>query len=756
MIRRLPPFIAVALVGLTLLLVLPAAASAAPPMVRFGSVDITGFTTVTIRGFVNPEGETTTYRLAWDLNSSEWCASGNTSGSPANTTDPTDLGFTDDTEHAVSVDLTGLTAQTEYCAMLIATNADGDGDFGLAVWRQPSTPVVVTSDGTATGHTTATIDGSVNPEDSTVTYRAWYAPAASAWCTTSGASGTPSGTNPVPLGFSDHTPHDVSVDLTGLTAGIDYCARLTAGNGFADASGAQVTWSEDLPDALTFDGYSTDSTTATVEGLVSPAGAGTTYQVQYDVATSDWCTSGGAIGTPASATSPTSDGLDLSDSGPQFVTVDLTGLTEKTAYCAQLIATNGSEEVDGGQVTWTQGASTAETFDIEPTGNTTATLDGDLNPAGKATTYVVQYDLASSGWCENDGSSGSPSFTTAPVDLTVADGTFHELTVDLGGLTPGEIYCGQLVATNSDGTSEGGLVEWEQPSPPPPPFTLIVRVSGAGHVTSSPAGIDCPSMCSASFAPGTQVTLTATGSTFFGWGGVLACFPPPGSPASRTCTFTLGADTTVLARFAPALPQTMHALTVQLAGAGSGTVTSSPAGIDCGDTCSAMFVTGTQVTLTATPDKGSYFLGWSGGACSGAGTCTLTPTSDQSVTATFRPVPQPHCTVRSTASKVALNGTRAGVLTLKIRCSQAVSFTLGGKITIKTKVGKKTKTSHASVKAAHGSARAGVTRKVRLKVPKAALTKLKQHAAESISFSLTARNANGTTRATASIRHLRG
>src|SRR5687767_315308 len=47
-----------------------------------------------------------------------------------------------------------------------------------------------------------------------------------------------------------------------------------------------------------------------------------------------------------------------------------------------------------------------------------------------------------------------------------------------------------------------------------------------------------------------------------------------------------------------------------------GTITSSPAGIDCGTTCSASFVDGSQITLTATGAMGNAFMGWSG-ACSG-------------------------------------------------------------------------------------------------------------------------------------------
>ena len=76
-------------------------------------------------------------------------------------------------------------------------------------------------------------------------------------------------------------------------------------------------------------------------------------------------------------------------------------------------------------------------------------------------------------------------------------------------------------------------------------------------------------------------------------------------------------------------------LTVNRTGTGSGTVTSSPAGIDCGSTCSASFYYNSTIKLSAAQAAGSTFTGWSGGGCSGTGTCTVTMNSDKTVTANF-------------------------------------------------------------------------------------------------------------------------
>ena len=75
-------------------------------------------------------------------------------------------------------------------------------------------------------------------------------------------------------------------------------------------------------------------------------------------------------------------------------------------------------------------------------------------------------------------------------------------------------------------------------------LTVNVTGSGTGSVTSDPAGIACPTTCSAGFTTGAMVTLTptaATGSTFTGWSGACTGTGP--------CIVTMSADKTVTATF---------------------------------------------------------------------------------------------------------------------------------------------------------------------------------------------------------------
>ena len=78
-----------------------------------------------------------------------------------------------------------------------------------------------------------------------------------------------------------------------------------------------------------------------------------------------------------------------------------------------------------------------------------------------------------------------------------------------------------------------------------------------------------------------------------------------------------------------------HLLKVITTGAGSGSVSSNPAGIACPGDCSELCDYGTLVTLTATADSNSTFEGWSGAGCSGTDDCTVTMNAPKEVTASF-------------------------------------------------------------------------------------------------------------------------
>lgn len=158
-------------------------------------------------------------------------------------------------------------------------------------------------------------------------------------------------------------------------------------------------------------------------------------------------------------------------------------------------------------------------------------------------------------------------------------------------------------------------------------LTLTKAGTGSGTVTSNPAGIDCGLDCQETFATGTNITLTAAasaGSSFTGWSGACS--------GTGMCVVTMDAAKSVTANFSASAAYTVS---VEKTGPGTGTVTSAPAGINCGTTCSASMANGSTVTLTATPSGNNVFIRWEG-ACTGtASTCTLTVDAPKSAKARF-------------------------------------------------------------------------------------------------------------------------
>jgi hypothetical protein len=206
-----------------------------------------------------------------------------------------------------------------------------------------------------------------------------------------------------------------------------------------------------------------------------------------------------------------------------------------------------------------------------------------------------------------------------------------------------------------------------------------------------------------------------------------------------------------------------HGLTVSLGGTGTGTV--SGGGIACPGSCSSSYPSGTSVTLTAQAAAGSTFAGWSG-ACTGTGTCELQMDTDRAVTATFTatppaPPPKPSCTLKPGSARVFVKAParaakakpRKGVLKLTAACSQSASVSLTGKVTARRN--KRPKLRTFRVKALRSSVKAGKPITLTVKLPAAAVAALKSGARESAAFSLTAKNAGGTTQTPARFARLK-
>ena len=144
------------------------------------------------------------------------------------------------------------------------------------------------------------------------------------------------------------------------------------------------------------------------------------------------------------------------------------------------------------------------------------------------------------------------------------------------------------------------------------------------------------------FATSTGVPYGAMAGMFTTTGGTSHATTVGGLANGGTYTFSVrcqdaagnvNPDDFTIAFSVASAPPPRFTLSVDRAGTGS--VTSTPSGIDCGATCSAAYDGDTVVTLAATPADGSTFKGWSGCDRVSGTTCTVTMNAPRSVTASF-------------------------------------------------------------------------------------------------------------------------
>jgi hypothetical protein len=177
---------------------------------------------------------------------------------------------------------------------------------------------------------------------------------------------------------------------------------------------------------------------------------------------------------------------------------------------------------------------------------------------------------------------------------------------------------------------------------------LTTTVAGSGIVTSDPAGIVCGTDCGEEFEETQSVTLTVLpgdNAAFVGWSGD-GC-----EGTAPTCTVAMSQARTITATF-----KVGYTLTIAKQGGGAATITSAPAGIDCGEVCQAGFDENTRVTLTAAHGDNAAFKGWSGddNGCSDTSlSCVVTLDRARQVIATLAAIYRLSLTVTGSGTVTA-------------------------------------------------------------------------------------------------------
>jgi len=191
-------------------------------------------------------------------------------------------------------------------------------------------PIVTTRTATNVTSSTATLNGSVNPNGATTTVHFEYG------LTTSYGSSTATHS------FSGHTTQNVSANISGLSPNTTYHFRLVGSNSGGTRYGGDRTLTTfsptGAPVAITSPATNVASFSATLHGSVYPHGLPTTVYFQYGTTTSYGRT------TPVQ----TKTGNTY-----QSVSANNSGLSASTTYHFRIVATNSAGTKYGGDRTFT-------------------------------------------------------------------------------------------------------------------------------------------------------------------------------------------------------------------------------------------------------------------------------------------------------------------------------------------------------------------------------------------------------------------
>jgi hypothetical protein len=443
----------------------------AAPTVSSVQAAATAANTATLQAEVNPEGAPTTYSVEYGLASSQWCASAGVEGSPEHVGEAITLEAEDARNHPVAIELTGLRVATEYCATILASNANGPAPTPAPTsFTTPVlAPAVTLLAATATGQGAATLQGEVNPNGADTDYVGEYALAGSQWCRSGGADGSPEGQGGAATLVAGTSPDPVKIELMGLAAASAYCATISAENSTRiPVSAAPLSFTTEplKPSVTNLNASATGASTAALGAEVNPGGGRTSYYAEYALGSSTWCQSGGTSGTPEQHSA--SEALASEGMQPSEVKVALSGLHSATAYCATITAENS-----GGAATPPSPASFAtsatkpsvSTSIVSGASETSATLAGEVDPEGAQTTYMAGYGLASSKWCTSAGGEGAPEKTTQPTMLEGEGSQREGVQVPLTGLSAATEYCAAIMASNEEGAAAAAPVDFSTTSP---------------------------------------------------------------------------------------------------------------------------------------------------------------------------------------------------------------------------------------------------------------------------------------------------
>jgi hypothetical protein len=315
-------------------------------------------------------------------------------------------------------------------ASITSSGTDTSGTPRVTIsYVVPEAPQATTTAATDVGQTSATLNGVVDPGGSPTSYRFEYG--------TTTAYGSSTAEQDAGSGTEQEA---VAAALSALSPDTTYHFRLVA-NGFGTGTGHDQTVTTGsagqapaAPQATTEPASAIGQTTATLNGVVDPEGAPTTYRFDYGTSM--------AYGT-ATATQDAGSGTSQ-----RAVSATLTGLSPGTTYHFRVVA-SGNGTASGDDLTFTTTAAqaapapTAFTKAASDVARFKAQLNGSVNPRASATTYWFEYGTTT-------------GYGSSTAHRSVGSGTTsRNVSAALSGLRRHTLYHFRIVAVNANGTTNG-------------------------------------------------------------------------------------------------------------------------------------------------------------------------------------------------------------------------------------------------------------------------------------------------------------
>ncbi len=357
-----------------------------------------------------------------------------------------------------SSNLTGLVPATTYHFRAYATSTVSTtygSDFTFTTLLVA--PTVITNAATLVNGTGATLNGSVNANNSSTAVTFQYGTTIAYGSTVSATPATVTGT----------TTTGVLYLLSGLIPNTTYHFRAVGVNAGGTTNGNDLTFTTStvVPTVITTAASSVTSASATLNGTVNANNASTAVTFEYGTTVS-YGTAVTATPSPVTGTSVTS------------VSYALSGLAPNTTYHFRVVGVNTAGTANGNDMTFTTTslAPTAVTTAATLVGAATATLNGTVNANNQNATVTFQYGLTIA--------YGS---TVNAVPNTVTGNTNTAVSAALTGLALNSTYHFRVVAVNATGTTNGNDLTFSTNCIFPDPAGTITGTSSVCQSTSGVA-----------------------------------------------------------------------------------------------------------------------------------------------------------------------------------------------------------------------------------------------------------------------------